>query len=112
MDDLVNAAVEFFADDTDQGISTLDFVEQARARRLARGGRNDGASGKTAVTIELSPAQLRMFQQIADYEPAEKLGHVIVRELGQHVALHLECYHGHDADAARHRWASEGEEVA
>ncbi len=34
--DLVNAAVEFFADDTDQCKSTLDFVEEAKARRLAR----------------------------------------------------------------------------
>ena len=112
MGDLVNAAVEFFADDTDQGTSTLDFVEQARARRLARSGRNGGPSGKTAVNIELSPTQLRMFQQIADYEPAEKLADVIVRELGQHVALHLECYHGHDLDAARERWTHEQGEVA
>ena len=108
--DLINAAVAFFEDDTDQGVSTLDQVEQARARRLARGGSRE-TGGTTAVTLHLSAAQLRMFQQIADYQPHERLANVVTRELGQHVALHLECYYGHSLDTAKQGWEREGKEV-
>ena len=70
------------------------------------------ARNRHAVTIHLSPVQLRMFMQVADDDGQGSMADVVLRELGQHVALHLECYHNHRLEAARARWDREAKEVA
>ena len=50
--------------------------------------------------------------QVADDDGQGSMADVVLRELGQHVALHLECYHNHQLDAARARWDREAKEVA
>ena len=70
------------------------------------------ARSRHAVTIHLSPVQLRMFMQVADDDGQGSMAEVVLRELGQHVALHLECHHNHQLEAARARWDREAKEVA
>ena len=72
-----------------------------------------GASGKNVGHHRTLPRRnCGCFSRSLTTSPPEKLAEVIMRELGQHVALHLECYHGHDLDAARARWAHEQKEAA
>ena len=61
-----------------------------------------------AVTIRLTPVQMRMLVQVADEHEGDTAAEVIRRELGEHVAHMLECFHGHDLDKVRARWDQEG----
>ena len=65
-----------------------------------------------AVTIRLTPVQMRMLMQVAEDNGTKAAPEIIEHELGEHVAHMLECFHGHDLDAARARWDREAKEAA
>ena len=114
--DVVAAALSFTLSEADSQTPDEE-IEAATARRLALGSAEGVGSIYTAsghaVTIRLSPVQMRMLMQIADDDGTKTAPEIIERELGEHVAHMLECFHGHDLDAAAERWKRESrKEVA
>ena len=113
--DVVAAALSFTLSEADSQTPDEE-IEAATARRLALGSGEGVGSIYTpvghTVTIRLSPVQMRMLMQIADDDGTKAAPEIIERELGEHVAHMLECFHGHDLDAARVRWDREAKEVA
>ena len=112
--DLANGALSFMAGEEDDHDMDPE-IEKASARRIEKCKAPVPAPGEPAgheVTIHLSPTQLRMFMQIADDDGTGSMAEVVLRELGQHVALHLECYHNHRLEDALARWDREAKEVA
>ena len=112
--DLANGALSFMAGEEDDHDMDPE-IKKASARRIKGGKAQVPTTSEPAghaVTIRLTPVQMRMLMQVADDDGTRAAPEIIERELGEHVAHMLECFHGHDLDAARARWDREAKEVA
>ena len=113
--DVVNGALAFTCgedDDHDWPEELHKAADRRESVEPARGVDSTYTPAGHAVTIRLSPVQMRMLMQVADDDGTKAAPEIIERELGEHVAHMLECFHGHDLDAARARWDREAKEVA
>ena len=113
--DVVAAALSFTLSEADSQTPDEE-IEAATARRMASGEGQSGEGQRVypltpaghTVTIRLSPVQMRMLMQVADDDGTRTMPEIVLRELGEHAAHMLECFHGHDLDKARQRWEQEG----